>query len=49
MDPTVAATALVSGFRRWYGDSVAGARPARNAASASERVPTPVALVGSMD
>src|SRR5690349_19224135 len=32
-DSTVAATALVSGLRRWYGLGVGGARLARNAVS----------------
>ena len=35
IDSTVAMTAFVSGFRRWYGDGVAGARLARNAASSA--------------
>jgi hypothetical protein len=34
-DPVVAATALVSGLRRWYGDGADGARLARNATSSA--------------
>ena len=41
MDSTVAATAFVSGFSRWYDEGVAGARLARKVESAAESVAAP--------
>ncbi|MEA2550125.1 MAG: hypothetical protein QOE42_2723 [Chloroflexota bacterium] len=48
IEPTVAATAFVSGLSRWYGDGAAGARPARKAASVAVRAWAPPGFVRSI-
>jgi hypothetical protein len=47
-DSTVANTAFVSGFRRWYGDGAGGASAARKVASSAASVATPPGLAESI-